>query len=76
MEITEVKFWNMVAVAAIGLVWWGVKRYFNNIDKRFDAQDVKLDRIIATQEAQAKKILVHDIVIRKNFPEFIVNYPD
>lgn len=76
MVIDELKLWNMVAVAAIGLVWWAVKRYFNNIDKRFDTQDEKLDKIIEIQQTQAKQILLHGIILKKNFPDFIVNYPD
>lgn len=75
MEL-ELKFWNVVAVAAIIILGWFVKRLIDNLDKRMDSQDEKLDKIILKQEIQDKQLLAHSIVLRKNFPDYLVNYPE
>lgn len=73
----------MLALAALGLVWFSIQRYFKKVDVRFDKQDlkldefdVKLDSIIEKQGKHEKKIFVHTMILKRIDPHYIVNYDD
>jgi hypothetical protein len=64
---------NIIIPVGGAIIWFAFGRYFKNLDKRMDKQDEKLDLIIETQARHGRKLLIHDIALRKLEPN-IVNY--